>query len=118
MNLNSLNILLAQAGTGGATQPNPAAQTLQMVVTMALIGIVFYFLLIRPQSKRAKEQAAMLKTIKAGDKITTSSGIVGVVVAVKDKTISMRSAETKLEVLKSAVSDIDRSVQTTANAAE
>ena len=48
----------------------------------------------------------MLKTIKSGDKIATSSGIIGVVVSVKERTISLRSEETKLEVLKSAVSEI------------
>jgi preprotein translocase subunit YajC len=62
--------------------------------------------MIRPQSKKAKELAAKMNTLKPGDKIVTSSGIVGTVVAVKDRTVSMRSADTKLEVLKSAVSEI------------
>ena len=73
---------------------------------LALIGVVFYFILFRPQQKRAKEHANLLKAIKAGDKVVTSSGIVGVVVAVKERTISLRSADTKLEVLKSAVAEI------------
>ena len=77
--------------------------------------VIFYILMIRPQNKKAKEHATLLKTIKAGDKVTTSSGIVGIVVAVKDRTVSMRSAETKLEVLKSAILDIDRSPESTAS---
>jgi preprotein translocase YajC subunit len=48
----------------------------------------------------------MLKTIKNGDKIVTSSGIVGTIVGIKDKSVSIRSADTKLEVLKSSVSEI------------
>ena len=47
-----------------------------------------------------------MKSIKAGDKVTTSSGIIGIVVTVKDRSVSIRSADTKLEVLKSAISEI------------
>ena len=76
------------------------------LVPLVLIGVVFYFILLRPQQKRAKEHANLLKGIKAGDKVVTSSGIVGVVVAVKERTVSLRSADTKLEILKSAVAEI------------
>jgi preprotein translocase subunit YajC len=62
--------------------------------------------LIRPQSKRAKQQANLLKALKAGDKVVTSSGLVGVVIAVKERTVSLRSADAKLEILKSAVTEI------------
>jgi preprotein translocase subunit YajC len=48
----------------------------------------------------------MRKNIKPGDKILTSGGIVGVVVGVKEKSLSIRSADAKLEILKSAVTDI------------
>ena len=111
MNVNHLSAILAQAATngatpGGGTAPNPQAQLIQMIVTFGIIGFIFYFLLIRPQSKKAKEQANMLKTLRPNDRVLTSSGIVGTVVAVKDKTVSIRSAETKLEILKSAVTDI------------
>lgn len=120
MNLLSLNAILAQAsnavaqGTNGAAGPMQESQQAQMIKTVSMLGIMiflFYFLLIRPQSKKAKEQAAMLKTIKPGDKVITGSGIVGIVVAVKEKegTVSLRSAETKLEVLKSAITDIKKS---------
>lgn len=73
---------------------------------IAIFGVMMYFLMIRPQNKRAKEHEAMLKTLKAGDKIVTSSGIVGVVIAVKDRSVSLRSGDSKLEVLKSAVADV------------
>ena len=79
---------------------------LQTVIMFGGIFIIFYLLMIRPQSKKAKELAAKLSSLKPGDKIITSSGIVGTVVAIKDRTISLRSADTKLEILKSAVSDI------------
>ena len=89
------------------TAPNPNAQLLNMLGTFAIMGFIFYFLLIRPQQKKAKEHAALMKTLKNGDKITTSSGIMGIVVSVKEKSLSIRSADTKLEILKSAVTEIN-----------
>jgi len=71
-----------------------------------LIIFVFYFIFILPQQKKAKQQAAMLKGIRAGDKVLTSSGIIGIVVGVKENSLSIRSADAKLEILKSAVSQI------------
>lgn len=78
----------------------------QMLGMMAIMGFMFYFVLIRPQQKKAKEHAELLKTVRNGDKVVTSSGIVGTVVNVKDKHISIRSADSKLEILKTAVSEI------------
>jgi preprotein translocase subunit YajC len=48
----------------------------------------------------------LVERIKPGDKVLTASGIVGVVISVKEKTVSLRSADTKLEILKSAISEI------------
>jgi preprotein translocase subunit YajC len=76
------------------------------LLPFVLIFVVFYFLLIAPQRKRQKQLEGMLKNLKSGDKITTSSGIIGVIVSIKDKTVSIRSADTKLEVLKSAISEV------------
>jgi preprotein translocase subunit YajC len=79
---------------------------LRMLGPLVLMGVIFYFLLIRPQRVRAKQQADLLKAIKPGDKVLTSSGIVAVVVNVKEKSLTIRSADTKLEILKSAVAEI------------
>jgi len=68
--------------------------------------VVFYFILIRPQQKRAKEQAKMLSSVKAGDKIVTTGGIIGVVVSIKEKSLSIRSADAKFEITKSAITEI------------
>ena len=76
------------------------------MVPLALLVVVFYFVLIRPQQKKAKDHAALLKAIRPGDKIVTSSGIVAVVVTVKEKTLSIRSADAKSEITKSAVAEI------------
>ncbi len=88
------------------TAANPTAQMLQMLGTFAILGVIFYFLMIRPQQTKAKEHAALLKALKPGDKILTTGGILGVVITVKEKSVSIRSADAKLEIVKSAVSEI------------
>jgi preprotein translocase subunit YajC len=91
-------------GQGGQPQ-NPLVAFLPMI----LLVVIFYFILIRPQQKRAKEQRKMLEAIKSGDKVVTSSGIVGEVITVKERTISLRSADAKLEVTKESIVAITES---------
>ena len=88
------------------TQPNPAAQTLQMLGMVVFFIVVMYFIMIRPQQKKAREHDQLLKTLKPKDKIVTSGGVVGIVVSVGERSVTIRSADTKLEVLKSAVTEI------------
>src|SRR5437868_6251299 len=76
------------------------------LVPMALLVVVFYFILIRPQQKKAKEHAALLKAVRAGDRVVTTGGVVGVVLSVKEKTLAIRSADAKFEIIKSAVAEI------------
>ena len=90
---------------GQQSQPGPP-QIWQSMVPLVLIGVVFYFALIRPQQKKAKDHAAMLKTVRQGDKIVTTGGVVAVVVTVKEKTLTVRSAEAKFEITKSAITEI------------
>jgi preprotein translocase subunit YajC len=73
---------------------------------MAIMFIVFYLLLIRPQQKKAKDHANLLKSLRSGDKVVTTSGIVGTVLTVKEFTVIVRSNDTKLELTKSAVAEI------------
>src|SRR3974390_2289882 len=108
MTLSSVNVLLALAPTAQPGQQAPPMWT--SLVPLVLLVVVFYFALIRPQQKKAKDHAALLKAVRAGDKIVTSSGIVAIVVTVKDKTLTVRSADAKLEITKTAISEIlDRS---------
>lgn len=60
---------------------------------LVIIFVIFYFLLIRPQQKRAKEQKAMLDNLKKGDKVITSGGEYGVIEEVKGNTIILKIAE-------------------------
>jgi preprotein translocase subunit YajC len=92
---------------GPQPQPGqPAPPVWQSMVPLVLLVVVFYFALIRPQQKKQKDHAALLKAVKAGDKILTTGGVLAVVVTVKDKTLTVRSADTKFEIIKSAVAEI------------
>lgn len=75
-------------------------------VPLILLMVVFYFILIRPQQKKAKEHAETLKTLRPGDKIVTSGGVLGTILTVKEKTITLRSADTKLEITKASVGEV------------
>ena len=103
MTLNGFNVLLAQQGTGAQQDPNAP---IKLIGYMVIFMIIMYFLMIAPQRKKAKEQDLMIKALRPGDKVVTASGIIAVVLTVKEKSVSIRSADTKLEVLKSAVTEV------------
>lgn len=99
--------LLALTPPPANADPNAAKQQMIYQIGMIVVmGVVFWVLLIRPQQKRAKEQAALLKNLKTGDSVTTSSGIVGVVQSVRDHSVTLKSGDAKIEVLKSAISEV------------
>ena len=76
------------------------------IILMVLMFVAFYFLIIRPQSLKAKQQAKLLETLKPGDKVGTSAGIVGVIISVKDKTVTLRSGDAKIELTKPSVTEV------------
>jgi preprotein translocase subunit YajC len=94
------------APTPPGTQPNPTGQMLQMLSMVVFFIVVMYFIMIRPQQKKAREHDQLLKSLKPKDKVVTSGGVVGIVVSVGERSVTIRSADTKLEVLKSAVTEI------------
>ena len=78
-----------------------------MLVPMALIMVVFYFLLIRPQQKRLKQQQEMINAISRGDTVVTSGGIVGKVARVEETELLVDVAENvQLRVMRSAIADV------------
>jgi preprotein translocase subunit YajC len=79
----------AYAQAAGAPQPNVFMQLLPLI----LIFVVFYFLLIRPQAKRAKEHKAMVAALGVGDEVVTSGGILGKVAEVSDQFVTVEIAE-------------------------
>ena len=95
-------LLMAQPGGQGA-QSNPIAAFLPIV----LIVIVFYFLLIRPQQKRAKEHRTMLEALKTGDQVVTIGGMHGTVAAIDQDKVVVRVADNvKLTFNRSAIAGV------------
>lgn len=82
-----------------AMGPSPAGGgqqglgALGSLIPLILIFVIFYFLLIRPQQKRAKDHKKMVENLKKGDKIITSGGIYGVIEAVGTNTVTVKIAE-------------------------
>ncbi len=72
-----------------SAQPDPIMQFLPLL----LIFVVFYFLLIRPQSKRAKEQKAMIQALGKGDEVVTNGGLLGRVTQVDENFITLKIAD-------------------------
>lgn len=105
MTLLNAGLILAGASPPGSQQ-NPKAAVIGNLGFLVIMVVLFYVVLIRPQSKKQKEHTAMLKTVRAGDKILTNGGLVAVVITVKEKTLSIRSADAKLEIAKSAIAEI------------
>jgi preprotein translocase subunit YajC len=79
----------AYAQAAGGAQPNAFVQLLPLV----LIFVVFYFLLIRPQAKRAKEHKAMVAALAVGDEVVTAGGIIGKVTETGDQFLTVELAE-------------------------
>jgi preprotein translocase subunit YajC len=105
--------LLALTPPTANADPNAAKQQMIYQIGMIVVmGVVFWVLLIRPQQKRAKQQAELLKNIKSGDRVITSSGIVGIVKTVRDTSVTIQSGDAKLEVLKSAISETSKTTET------
>jgi preprotein translocase subunit YajC len=92
-----------------AAGPAPAAQsdgTLSFIM-IAVIFAMFYFMAIRPQNKRAKEQRDMLEKLKKGDEIITSGGILAKVVSIDEQYLKISVAEGfEIYLQKGAVSTV------------
>jgi len=75
-----------QGGSGGA-------QGFGAFVPLILIFVIFYFLLLRPQQKKAKEQRNFIDSLKAGDAVITSGGIHGRITSVEDAIVTLEIAD-------------------------
>jgi preprotein translocase subunit YajC len=86
----------------------PGGSGFSFIITMGLMVGVFYFLVIMPQQRRQKKWQAMLESIKTGDRVTTTGGLRGTVVALKEDAIHLRVPpdNLRLEVTKASVSQL------------
>lgn len=93
-----MHLFLFQGGGGG----------FGFLIPMLLVFGVFYLLLIRPQQRKQRELQATIAQLKAGDKVITTGGVIGVITAVRDTSFLIRSADkSMLEIARSAVAGVD-----------
>ena len=91
-------IYIAQAAAGQEGDP------MSMLITFGLIGVIFYFLLIRPQRKQQKELKERQDSLKAGDKVVSAGGIYGIVREVQQDTVKLEIApNTIIKIAKTSI---------------
>ncbi len=100
-----MDFFISDAMAAGEAPPQGGG--LQLLIMIALFFGIMYFMIIRPQSKRAKEHAALLDSLKKGDEVVTSGGILGKVIKLGDNFIELKiSDSSNLKVQRSAITAI------------
>ena len=93
----------AQEAAGAPAQPGALETFLPLIV----LFVIFYFLLIRPQSKRAKEHKAMVEALAKGDEVVTSGGLLGKVTKVGEDFLTVEVAEgTEVRVQRQMIASV------------
>ena len=97
------NFAFLLEGTSGATEIWPT------LIMIALLGVFFYFFMLKPQKKKEREDAQMRDSLAVGDEVTTIGGIIGKVVSIKGETFVLETTKdkTKIRFLKGAVRTVD-----------
>lgn len=94
----------AQGKGGGSPIPGCGGGGMAQLIPLILMFVVFYFLLIRPQQKRAKEHQNMLSNLKRGDQVITNGGLLGKITGIGDKMVTLEVAEKiRLRVMRSHI---------------
>ena len=102
-----MHSLLAMGAPAGDTQQDPKAQMIQLIAMFAILGVMFYFLMIRPQQQRMKAHQALVAGVKRNDTVVLNSGVIGKVVRVEDKEIGLEIAQgVTIKVVKAMISDV------------
>jgi len=84
---------------------------LNQFILLAFVIFTFYLLMIRPQQKKYREHQQLLRNLKVGDKIVTSSGIHGFISKIRERTVILKiSDQAKVELEKSSIVTVERSV--------
>ena len=83
---------------------------ISLFFTLALMLVMLYFMIYRPQKKQEKKDAAMRSSLEIGDQVTTIGGIIGRVVAIKDDTLVLETGadRVKIRFTKNAISSVEK----------
>lgn len=102
--MNHFMLLTAEAGSSTGSM-------LLLIVQVGFLGLLLYFMLIRPQKKQQKKLGAMLSTLAAGDSVLTSGGFYGVVIDVMDDIVIVEFGNNKncrIPMKKSAIVELEK----------
>ena len=100
-----MGLFISNAYAEGA--PQGGGDPLQLVIMVAIFFAIMYFMIIRPQQKRAKEHAALLAGMSKGDEIVTSGGILGKITNIGENFIEMKVSEgSTLKIQKHAIANV------------
>jgi len=103
--MNFLAYALGSGGSGGGGQGGGFGAFVPLILMFA----IFYFLLIRPQQKKAKLHKAMLAAVKKGDKVVSAGGLHGVITGIADDVITMEIApKIRVKVSRGSISGVLR----------
>lgn len=103
-----MNVLLTADAAQGT------AGLLSMLISFVILGVFFYFVIIRPQKKEQKRMGAMLADLAIGDCILTNSGFYGVVIDISDDTVIVEFGNNKncrIPMQKSAIAQVEKAEQ-------
>lgn len=104
------SVAFAMGAPAGGETPGGADMLMQFL-PLILMFAIFWFLLIRPQQKRAKAHKQMLSELKRGDTVITSSGIMGKILEIDDEQVLLQSADSKIRISRAAVGGLLQSRQ-------
>lgn len=96
---------------GESTETPAGNSMILLIVQLGILGLLFYFLLIRPQKKQQKQMQAMLSSLEKGDSVLTSSGFYGVVIDVMEEIVIVEFGNNKncrIPMKKSAIAEIEK----------
>ena len=99
---SNLPLLMAAPGADGGS-----GSIVPTLITFGLVFVIFYFLIIRPQNKKKKDAAEMLKALKKGDRVVSIGGIHGTIQTIKEDTVVVKiDGSTKMTMSRSAISTV------------
>lgn len=97
-----MELIIAMAPQGGGS-----ANLISTLIMFGAIFLIFYFMIIRPQQKRAKQREKMLSNMQKGDKVVTSGGLHGTIAGLDEKTVLLQVGDNiKMKFEKSAIASV------------
>ena len=98
-----MDLLIAMSPQGG----EGGGSMVSTIIMFGAIFLIFYFMIIRPQQKKAKDRTRLLSNLEKGDKVVTSGGIHGIIAGLDEKTLLLQVSDNlKIKVDRSAIGQV------------